>query len=145
MRYLLGMMLTLSFVGIAFAGDMSDSENLDFGQKTTDDRAATVSQRCGATITGKIDRPSFKGDAESASSQLCAQAVDGVGGLCDAMPDHKKDIVKAVKTVTCHYDAKQTDNHGVRVSKKGTNVDVFYNKDGANFADSVTTYLKKTL
>lgn len=147
MKKLIAVMFTMSLAGLAFAGEMQDQENLDNGQKLTDEAAARVAndQNCGGPVTAKIDRATFKGDAATSVSQYCANVVDGVSGACQLNPTHKKDILKAVKTVTCHYDAKVTDNYGLKLVHKGTSLDAYFNKDSANLGASTGEWLTKNL
>ena len=147
MKKLIAAMFTISLAGLAFAGDMQDKENLDNGQKLTDEAAARVAndQNCGGPVTGKIDRATFKGDAATGVSQYCANVVDGVSGACQLNPTHKKDILKAVKSVTCHYDAKVTESYGLKLVRKGTNLDAYFNKDSANIGATTGEWLTKNL
>jgi hypothetical protein len=137
--------LALSTAGIAFAGGMEDSEKTDKVQVRADEAAKDVATKCGGDFKAKVDRPTFTGDAFSVAAGYCSQAVGGVAEVCDALPAHKKEIIAAVKSVTCHYDASLTENHGVKVVKTGTNVDVSFNSKSANVIQSVRDYLKKNL
>jgi hypothetical protein len=142
MKYALALVFGISMIATANAGQMADDEAMASAQTKVDDEGKSTSTECGGTITGKFDRASFKGDDATGIAGYCVDAVDGVKLACQSMPAQKKNISKMFKSVTCHYDEKVTDNHAVKVTKKGTNIDVAFNKNSANIGQTVSKFVQ---
>lgn len=145
---------TLTYLQIANAGPLADQKVWDTAEKKIKDAAGEVAKpnRCGGPIAGAFDKASFSTDEAKKVTHFCAAAVSGVGAFCSlsANKDHKPAILKAVTSVTCHYDASlQTGSSavhwGTKIVKSGTNLDVSFNEKSSNLESEVRDFLSKEL
>jgi hypothetical protein len=153
-RSLIVIASALAFVQLAGAGPLADQKQWEAVEKKIKDTEADIAKpnRCGGPVVGKIDKASFADDEAKKVGHYCAAALSGVGALCSlaANKDHKPAILKAVASVTCHYDASlQTGSSalhwGTKVVKSGTNVDVSFNSKSSNIESEVRDFLSKEL
>ena len=103
---------------------------------------------CGGPVKASYDTASFKTDQEVAISPQCGVAVGAIGSYCyEKTPKAKAAILKAVQTVTCHFDGslKKETHHATKFAKKGTHVDFWFGADVSNVSDEMQDFLRKTL
>ena len=145
---------TFTFAQLAGAGPLTDQKMWEAVEKKIKDAESEVAKphHCGGPVTGQIDKASFTTDEGKKIAHYCAAAVTGIGTFCamEANKTHKPDILKAVTSVTCHYDGSlQTGSSalhwGTKVVKSGTNVDVSFNEKSSNVEAEVKGFLAKAL
>lgn len=140
----------ISFVSLqqAGAGELADKklwEKVDGYMKESNENLAAA-ESCGVKLPAEIDRKSFPNDKRELA-RYCASAVDAVAYYCRQNAGEKAEIMKAVKSLKCHYDAslKKDKNHALKITFKGGVLDLSLNDDSSNFDDEVKEVLSKEL
>lgn len=148
MKRLIFAILCVAGIEQAFAGALADQKAWktveDYMVKAQDGMA--TADYCGTKMKYTIDKKTFTG-ANIEKARWCSQALDGVASYCNSNADSKAEIMKAITTLNCKWDAslKKDKNHAMKIEKKGTTLEVSINDDSSNFDDEIKGFLGKEL
>ncbi len=93
---------------------LKDRQQWDEIAKHIDEKAQGASEKCGVTITAKLDIPSFKGQDifKQSPTAYCRDAINNVTAIC-ATDSGKASVKKSLSSITCRKS-----NDGTKVSRE---------------------------
>ena len=95
---------------------LKDRQAWDEIVKEIDEKAKLASEKCGTSITAKLDIPSFKGVDlfKQSPTAYCRDSINTVATLCTANEVGKASVKKSVSTITCRHSSD-----GTKLSREG--------------------------